>query len=65
VVIIDITDITLLPEAYKLYENNANITTFVENDLEDEKYGFRKGKCCINAIFTIQQIVDYQRACNI
>jgi hypothetical protein len=52
--------VTLLPTAYKLFANitKNRLNKHLENEMEEELCGFRKGHSCTNAIFTIQQIIE-------
>jgi sorting nexin-29 len=69
--------ITLLPTAYKLFVNI--IKNRLNEHVEEEQCGFRKGRSCTDAIFAVQQIigkrkehslplfllfVDYEKACD-
>ena len=52
--------ISLLNSGYKIYANiiKTKLQPIVENILQEEQCGFRKGRSCIDAIFTIKQIME-------
>ena len=51
--------ITLLPTAYKLFANiiKNRLNEYLEDEMVQEQCGFRKGRSCTDAIFTVQQIM--------
>ena len=51
--------ITLLPTAYKLFANiiKSRLNEHVEDEMVEEQCGFRKGRNCTDAIFTVQRII--------
>ena len=55
--------ITLLPTAYKLFGNiiKNRLNEHWENEMEEEQCGFRRGRICIDAIFTVQQIIEKKK----
>src|SRR5215469_2214236 len=59
--------ITLLPTAYKLFaiiiKNRLN--EHVEDKMAEEQCGFRKGRSCTDAIFTVQQIIEKRKEHNL
>jgi len=53
--------ITLLPTAYKLFANiikKNRLNEHVEDEMVEGQCGFRKGRSCTDAIFTVQQITE-------
>jgi hypothetical protein len=52
--------ITLLPTAYKLFANiiRNKLNEHLGDEMMEEQCGFRKGRNCTNAIFTVQQIIE-------
>ena len=59
--------ITLLPTAYKLFANiiKNRLNEHLEDELVEEQCGFRKGRSCTDAIFTVQQIVEKRKEHNL
>ena len=55
--------ITLLPTAYKLFTNiiKNRLNEHVEEEMVEEQCGFRKGRCCTDDIFTVQQIIEKRK----
>ena len=55
--------ITLLPTAYKLFTNiiKNRLNEHVEEEMVEEQCGFRKGRSCTDAIFTMQQIIGKKK----
>ena len=53
--------ITFLPTAYKLFTNitKNRLNEYVEDEMVEEEFSFRKGRSCTDAIFTVQQIITY------
>ena len=51
--------ITLLPTAYKLFTNiiKNRLNEHLEDEMVEEQCGFRKGRSCTDAMFTVQQII--------
>ena len=49
--------ISLLPTAYKLFANiiKNRLNEYLEDEMVEEQCGFRKGRSCTDAIFTVQQ----------
>jgi len=54
---------TLLPTAYKLFTNiiKNRLNKRVEEEMVEEQCGFRKGRRCTDAIFTVQQIIEKRK----
>jgi len=52
--------ISLLPTAYKLFGNviKNRLNEYLEDEMVEEQCGFRKGRSCTDAIFTVQQIME-------
>jgi hypothetical protein len=59
--------ITLFPTAYKLFANiiKNRLNEQWENEMEEEQCGFRRGRSCIDAIFTVQQIIEKRKEHNL
>jgi retron-type reverse transcriptase len=59
--------ITLLPTVYKLFANTIQnrLNKHLENEMEEKKCGFRKGRSCTDAIFTMQQIIEKRKEHNL
>jgi sorting nexin-29 len=59
--------ITLLPTAYKLFANiiKNGPNAHLEDEMEEEQCGFRKGRSCTDAIFTVQQIIEKRKEHNL
>jgi hypothetical protein len=55
--------ITLLPTAYKLFANiiKNKLNKHMGHEIMEEQCGFRKGRSCTNAIFTVQQIIETKK----
>jgi len=58
--------ITLLPTAYKLFANiiKNRLNEYLEDEMVEEQCGFRKGRSCTDAIFTVQQIMEKRKEHN-
>jgi hypothetical protein len=52
--------ISLLDTIYKIYAKilNEGLKTIADNLLSEERMGFRKGRSCIDAIFTLKQVIE-------
>jgi sorting nexin-29 len=52
--------ITLLPTAYKLFANiiRNRLNEHMGEEIIEKQCGFRKGRSCTDAIFTVQQIME-------
>ena len=59
--------ITLLPTAYKPFTNiiKNRLNEHVEGEMVEEQCGFRKGRSCTDAIFTVQQIIGKRKEHNL
>ena len=59
--------INLLPTAYKLFANiiKNRLNDHLEDEMEEEQCGFRKGRSCTHAIFTGQQIIEKRKEYNL
>jgi len=59
--------ITLLPTAYKLFANTIKnrLNEHLGEEMVEGQCGFRKGRSCIDAIFTVQQIIEKRKAYNL
>jgi len=59
--------ITLLPTAYKLIANiiKNRLNEYLEDEMVEEQCGFRKGRSCTDAIFTVQQIIAKRKEHNL
>ena len=59
--------ITLMPTAYKLFANiiKNRLNEHWENKMEEEQCGFRRGRICTDAIFTVQQIIEKRKEHNL
>ena len=55
--------ITLLPTAYKLFANiiRNKLNEYLGDEMIEEQCGFRKGRSCTDAIFTVQQIIEKRK----
>ena len=55
--------ITLLPTAYKPFTNiiKNRLNEHVEGEMVEEQCGFRKGRSCTDAIFTVQQKIEKKK----
>jgi sorting nexin-29 len=55
--------ITLLPTAYELFTNiiKNKLNAHLEEEMEEEQCGFRKGRSCVDAVFTTKQITEKRR----
>ena len=58
---------TLLPTAYKLFANiiKNRLNEHLEEETVEEQCGFRKGRSCTNAKFTVQQIIEKRKEHNL
>ena len=58
--------IALLPTCYKLYTSilKTKLQPIAEGLLLEEQCDFRKGRSCIDAIFTLKQIMEKKREFN-
>jgi len=56
-----------LPTAYKLFANiiKNRLNAHLEDEVEEEQCGFRKGRSCTGAIFTVQQIIEKRKEHNL
>jgi hypothetical protein len=56
-----------LPTAYKLFANiiKNRLNKHLENEMEEERCGFRKERSCTNAVFTMQQIIEKRKEHNL
>jgi S-ribosylhomocysteine lyase LuxS involved in autoinducer biosynthesis len=52
--------ITSLPTAYKLFTNiiKNKLNEHVEEEMVEKQCGFRKGRSCTDAKFTVQQVIE-------
>jgi len=59
--------ITLLPTAYKLFANiiTNRLNEHLEDEMLEEQCGFRKGRSCTDAIFTVQQVIEKRKEHNL
>ena len=59
--------IALLPTAYKLFANmiKNRLNEYLEEEMVEEQCGFRKGRSCTDAIFTVQQIMEKRKEHNL
>jgi hypothetical protein len=59
--------ITLLPTAYKLFANKIinRLNEHMGEEIIEEQCGFRKGRSCTDAIFTVQQIMGKRKENNL
>jgi hypothetical protein len=59
--------ITLFPTAYKLFANiiKNRLNEHLEDEMVEEQCGFRKGRSCTDAIFTVQQIIEKRKEHNL
>jgi len=59
--------ITLFPTAYKLFANiiRNRLNEHLEDEMVEEQCGFRKGRSCIDAVFTVQQIMEKRKEHNL
>jgi len=62
-----ISRISLLPTAYKLFANiiKIRLNEYLEDEMVEEQCGFRKGRSCTDAIFTVQQIMEKRKEHNL
>ena len=60
-------EITLLPTAYKLFANiiKNRPNEYLEDEMVQEQCGFRKGRSCTDAVFTVQQIMEKRKEHNL
>jgi len=56
-----------LPTAYKLFANiiKNRLNEHLEDEMVEEQCGFRKGRSCVDAIFTVQQIIEKRKEHNL
>jgi len=56
-----------LPTAYKLFANiiKNRLNEHVEEEMVEEQCGFREGRSCTYAIFTMQQIIEKKKERNL
>ena len=56
-----------MPTAYKLFANiiKNRLNAHLEEEMEEEQCGFRKGRSCSDAIFTVQQIIEKRKENNL
>jgi hypothetical protein len=59
--------ITLLPTAYKLFANiiRNKLNEYLGNEIIEKQCGFRTGRSCTDAIFTVQQIIEKRKEHNL
>jgi hypothetical protein len=59
--------ITLLPIAYKIFSNviKNRLNEHLEDEMVEEQCGFRKGRSCTDAMFTVQQIMEKRKEHNL
>jgi len=59
--------ITLQPTAYKLFANiiKNRLDEYLEDEMVEEQCGFRKGRSCTDAIFTVKQIMEKRKEHNL
>jgi sorting nexin-29 len=59
--------ITLLLTAYKLFANiiKNRLNEHLEDEMVEEQCCFRKGSSCIDAMFTVQQIMEKRKEHNL
>ena len=58
--------ISLQPTAHKLFANiiKNRLNEYLEDEMVEEQCGFRKGRSCTDAIFTVQQIIEKRKEHN-
>ena len=56
-----------MPTAYKLFSNiiKNRLNGHLEDEMVEEQCGFRKGRSCIDAIFTVQQKIEKRKERNL
>ena len=56
-----------MPTAYKLFANiiNNRLNEYLEDEMVEEQCGFRKGRSCTDAIFTVQEIMEKRKEHNL
>ena len=56
-----------MPTGYKIFANiiRIRLNEHLEDEMVEELCGFRKGRSCIDAIFTVQQIMEKRREHNL
>jgi retron-type reverse transcriptase len=56
-----------LPTAYKLFANiiRNKVNEYLGDEMIEEQWGFRKGRSCTDAIFTVQQIIEKRKEHNL
>ena len=56
-----------MPTAYKLFANiiRNRLNEHLEDEMVQEQCGFRKGRICIDAIFTVQYIMEKRKEHNL
>jgi hypothetical protein len=56
-----------LPTAYKLFANiiQNRLNEHLEGEMEEEQCGFIKGRGCIDAILTVQQVIEKRKEHNL
>ena len=49
-----------------IFEHKKNrLNVHLEDEMEEEKCGFRKGRICTDAMFTVQQIIEKRKEHNL
>ena len=53
--------------AYKLFANiiNNRLNEYLEDEMVEEQCGFRKGRSCTDAIFTVQHLIEKRKEHNL
>ena len=56
-----------MPTAYKLLANiiRNKLNEYLGDEMIEEECGFRKGRSCTDAIFTVQQIIEERKEHNL
>ena len=56
-----------MPTDYKLFANiiKNRLNEHLEDEMEEEQCGFRKGRSCTEAMFTVQQIIEKRKEHNL
>ena len=56
-----------MPTDYKLFANiiRNRLNEHLEDEMVEEQCGFRKGRSCIDVIFTVQQIMENRKEHNL
>lgn len=59
--------ISLLNSCYKIYAQilNEKLKLYTENFIDEEQCGFRKGRSCIDAAFTLKLLIERRREFNL